>query len=788
MIRNYLKIALRNLQKNKLYSVINIGGLAVGMAVSLILLLYVYDEFSQNQFHEKKDLIYKVMRNQPMETGIGTGSSTSNLMAGAIMKDIPEVALAVRSNWGNNNLLSVGDKSIKKQGKYVDPGFITMFSFDLVKGSKQSALNEVESILLTESTARALFGDEDALGKMVKLDNDESVKVTGILKDVPSNSSLKFDYLLPWSLGEKLMPWMKAPQWGNFSYQTYVELKPNASLASANKKIKDLIGRYNEQNKESKLFLFPLNRWHLYSEFKDGKNTGGSIEYIRSFLILALSILIIACINFMNLSTARSEKRAREVGVRKVVGAGRGALVRQFLGESTMMALLSLFIAVVIVELTLPYFNGLTAETLTVPYSNPYAWCIAVGITVFTGILAGSYPAVFLSSFKPVKVLKGALKVGKTALRPRQALVVVQFAFATALILGTILIYKQILYIKSLPVGYEKDGLVAMGLEGPLYQNFEIFRRDAIASGAIIDGAITSQSITDAGSSSWGINWPDQKPGEEKIPIDQIVTTYHFTSTFGIKILQGREFAPDHPGDSNSIMLNESAVRLMRLKNPLGTQVRWQGSNREVVGVFKDFVWGSPYEPTAPMIIGHDPNWAGNMTLKLNPAKSVRANIATLEAVYKKHSPGYPFEYKFVDENFAQKFKTETLLGTLANWFAGLAIFISCLGLFGLAAFSAEQRRKEIGIRKVLGANVSQLWMNLSTEFLKLVGISFLIGAPAAWYFMDGWLSKYTYKTQISPWVFIATAIIAILVAVLTVSWQAIRAALANPVKSLRSE
>lgn len=788
MLRNYFKVALRNLRKNKLYSAINIGGLAVGMAVSLILLLYVYDEFSQNQFHEKKDRIYQVMRNQPTETGISTGGSASNVMAGAIMADVPEVALAVRTNWGNENLLSIGDKSIKKKGKYVDPGFLTMFSFELLKGSKTTALNEVESILLTESTARALFGSEQPMGKVLKLDNNESVKVTGILKDVPSNSSIRFDYLLPWALGEKLMPWMKAPQWGNFSFLTYVELKPNASLAAVNKKIKGLIGKHSESLKESELFLHPLKRWHLYGEFKNGVNTGGSIEYIRSFLILALSILIIACINFMNLSTARSEKRAREVGVRKVVGAGRSSLVRQFLGESSIMSLLSLLLAVIIVELCLPYFNGLTGEHLVVPYSNVNAWLIALAITLLTGILAGSYPALFLSSFNPVRVLKGTVKAGKHALRPRQILVVTQFAFATALILGTILIYKQISYIKSRPTGYDSKGLVQLPLEVPMYENYEIFRREALASGAVIDGALTSQGITDAGSSSWGIVWPGQKPGEDKLPIDQIVTTYHFTTTFGIQLLQGRDFATDHPGDTNSIMLNESAVRLMNLKNPLGTLVRWQGQNREVVGVFKDFIWGSPYEPTKPMIVGHDPNWAGNITMKLNPAKPVSSNLATLEAVYKKHCPGYPFQYKFVDENFAQKFKTETLLGTLANWFAGLAIFISCLGLFGLAAFSAEQRRKEIGIRKVLGANVSQLWFNLSTEFLKLVGISFLIGAPVAWYFMDGWLSKYTYRTEISPWVFVATAIIAILVAVLTVSWQAIRAALTSPVRSLRSE
>ncbi|RZK46386.1 MAG: FtsX-like permease family protein, partial [Pedobacter sp.] len=439
-------------------------------------------------------------------------------------------------------------------------------------------------------------------------------------------------------------------------------------------------------------------------------------------------------------------------------------------------------------ELALPYLNTISGKQLYVPYENTMAWVAAIAITLFTGVVAGSYPALFLSSFRPVKVLKGIIKTGSMSLRPRQILVVLQFSFAITLIIGTILIYKQIGYIKSKPVGYDRDGLVEMELEGKMYEHFERFRTAGIDAGAIADGVTTSGGITSSGASSWGVEWPSQKPGEDKIPIDMIATNYHFISTFGVKLSEGRDFSPAHPSDSLSVIVNESAVKLMRLQNPVGQKIRWQGQQRTIVGVVKDFVWGSPYEPTKPMIIGFWPEWAGSVSLRLNPTQSVSQSLAKLEKIYKSHNPGFPFEYRFIDSKFAEKFKTETLLGTIGNWFSGLAIFVSCLGLFGLAAFAAEQRKKEIGIRKVLGASVSVLWFNLSSEFLKLVAISFIIGSVAGWWLMSDWLSRYTYRTSIGFSVFARTGLVAIIVTLATISWQAIRAALVNPANTLRSE
>jgi ABC-type antimicrobial peptide transport system permease subunit len=638
--------------------------------------------------------------------------------------------------------------------------------------------------VLTESGAKSIFGNDEAMGKTIKLNKNRMVKVTGIIKDPPESASLKFNMLGSWELLEAEQQWVKTSGWGNYSFKTYALVKAGADVKKLNAKMSSLIARNDAFNKENKVFLYPFERIHLYDKFKNGVNTGGDIEYIRLFMFLAIGILLIACINFMNLSTARSENRAREVGVRKVVGARRISLIKQFIGESLLMAIVSFVFALVIVTLLLPYFNSIINKNLTIPYNVFNFWMAGLGITIITG----SYPALFLSAFKPVKVLKGLVKDGKTSLRPRQALVIIQFAFATCLILSTILIYNQINYIKNRPAGYNKDGLVEISQEGTLYEKFEEFRRDAIASGSVIDGSATSNTIANDGSSSWGVKWPGQLPGEDKIPIDQLVTTYHFTKTFGVKILKGRDFDRANPSDSLAIMMNESAVKLMRLKDPLGQIVNWQGQPRTVIGIIKDFILGRPGDPVKPLIVGYMKNWSGTATMRLNPALSVSNSLAKLEAVYKTYNPEYPFEYKFVDERYNEKFRTEKLLGTLANSFTILAIVISCLGLFGLASFSAEQRRKEIGIRKILGASIGSLWFNLSKEFIQLVLIAFFIGAAFSWYFMNEWLSNYTYHTQISIWVFLITIVISLAVTITTVSWQAIKAALTNPVKNLRSE
>jgi putative ABC transport system permease protein len=788
MIKSYFKIAWRNLIKNRLYSVINIGGLAVGMAVSFMLLLYVYNEFSFDKFNKNSPRLYQVLRNQPSNGEIMTGTATPIPLTPALIKDYPEIDKVTRTNWPYDYLMNYKNQGLKLSTMAADPAILDMFSFDFIYGNKQTALTDPSTIVLTESGAKALFGNINPVGLVIKVNNQSPLKVSAVIKDNPTNSSFNFKALISWQTLEAEQSWLKTSGWGNYSFQTYVMLKPGASLSSINSKIKYIVKRYDPNNKENTMFLYPYTQLHLYSDFKNGVNTGGAIDSVNLFFWLAIGILLIACINFMNLSTARSERRAREVGVRKAIGANRFALIKQFMGESLLMAFAALILSIILILLLISSFNNIIHLQLTLPYSNLWAWGAALGVTILTGLVAGSYPAIFLSSFKPVKVLKGQLITTKGTVRPRQVLVIVQFTFAVCLILSSIFIYKQITYIKDRPVGYDRNGLVDLPVEGVMVNKFESFRQDAINAGAITDGAMTSMSITNNGSNSWGITWQGQLPGEDKLPIDQMVVTYHFTDTYGLKIIEGRDFSIASPSDSAAIMLNQAAVKLMRFKEPLGQMVNYQGSPRKVIGVIDNFVWGSPYEPVKPAIIGYSKGWVGNIALRLNPAKSVSASLAILQNIYKKYNPEYSFEYKFTDEKFNQKFNNERLLGTMSSGFTCLAIIISCLGLFGLASFSAEQRKKEIGIRKVLGASTGNLWFNLSQEFVWLVSISFIAGSAISGYYIHHWLYKYTYHTSLSFWVFAITMFLSLAICLLTVSWQAIKAALANPVHSLRSE
>lgn len=618
MFKNYLKIAWRSLINNKLYSAINIGGLGVGMAVSFMLLLYVYNEFTYDGFHENKDRLYSVLRNQPSNGEIYTNGSTPVPAAAALQKDYPEIESVARSTWGGDQLFNYNNKPLKINTLVADESFLSMFTVQFVKGNKNDVFKDPSSIILSESAAKSIFGDADPMGQTVKVNAKTPLKVTGIFKDLPKNSRFRFKAFESWKKYEADNQWVRQSGWGNYSFQTYVLLKPGVDLDKLNKKINKVVERYDPNNKENQLFLYPFVKGHLYGQFKNGVNTGGAIEYVRLFLFLAIGILLIACINFMNLSTARSERRSREVGIRKVVGARRIAIIQQFLGESVLTAFLSFIVAVLIMMATIGYFNEVINKQLTIPFTNTWAWVAAILVTLLTGVLAGSYPALFLSSFKPVKVLKGISKTGKKTLYSRQVLVVVQFVFATCLILSSILIYKQITYIKNRPVGYSQNGLIEIDLEEGMVKSFDSFRNDIIASGAAVDATEGSGSIASANSSSWGINWPGQLPGEDKIPIDQIVTSFHFISTYKLELVKGRDYIPGRMADSLSLIMNESAVKLMRLKEPLGQIVKWQGRNCTVVGIVKDFVWGSPYEPVKPAIIGFDKNWANQIGIRLN--------------------------------------------------------------------------------------------------------------------------------------------------------------------------
>jgi putative ABC transport system permease protein len=787
MIKNYFKIAWRNLTRNKISSLINIGGLAIGMAVSFMLLLYVYNEYIFDKFHTNGDRLYQVFKNQPTYGGIRTKWFTPQLLAGALKKDIPEIANAARINEPKDVVIFYKDKGLKFNTVAVDPDILNMFSFNFVQGNKGSALSDPSSIIFTESTAKAIFGNINPVGQVIKFGNQFPMKVGAVIKDNP-NSSFNFKVIISWEAFLSQQPWLKGENWDNYSYATYVLLKPGTSSNTVNVKIKNLIGQHFAPDKEVKLFIYPFTDLHLRGDFKNGVNAGGRIDYVRLFLFMAIGILVIACINFMNLSTARSERRAREVGIRKAIGARRITLIKQFMGESLLMALVALMLSLVLIITLLPVFGNIIGIQLNIPYSNIWVWLITFIITVITGLFAGSYPALFMSSFNPVKVLKGQFVNTRSTIRPRQVLVVIQFTFAICLVISSIFVYKQINYIKDLPIGYNRSGLIELPIDGAMYDKFESFRQDAISAGAITDGAIISEPITTITGATWKNKWPGQLPGEDKLPIDCIAATYHMFDTYQIKVIQGRDFAKDRPSDSTAVVLNEAAVKLMRLKDPIGQKIAWMNAERTIIGVVKDFVWGSPYEAVKPTIIGFSKDWIGNIGLRLNPANSISKNIRILQEIYKRYNPYYPFDYKFTDESFSNKFKTEQQLGTMAVMFTFLAIIISCLGLFGLASFSAERRGKEISIRKILGAGTAGLWLKLSQEFLKLVFVSFVIGAAISWYNINQWLNTYTYHTTFSVWVFVATLFLSIILCLIAVSWQAIKAAWVNPIKSLRSE
>jgi ABC-type antimicrobial peptide transport system permease subunit len=787
MIKNYIKTAWRNIRKHFAFSLINAGGLTLGMASCLMLLLYVSYHLNYDKQFTNINNLYMVENNQPGDGKTYTFAATPGVMAAAIKSDVPGVANAVRmGNYMANGLLTYKDKIVRKNGLFADDGFFNMFSYKFLAGNAASALKSPNSIVITRDLADILFGYKDPMNQVIRRNDKTPLTVTGVIENLPPNESFQFDYVLPFQIFEAEVPWTKTAGWGSNFCQTVVQLKNPAAFKGADAVIRKMIDSH-QNNYKAEAMLFPYAKMHLYSNFENGKSVGGMIDQIKLFWILAISILLIACVNFMNLSTARSEERAREVGIRKAVGSSRLSLMWQFIIESVMLSVIALLFAVVLLLLTLPAFNNLLHTHLSIPFDNGYAWLVACNLAIFTGVIAGSYPAFYLSSFQPVKVLKGIFKGGSAALPLRQVLVVLQFGCAVFLITATICIYRQIKFIQDKSIGYDKGNLVEIAVEGNLNDHPDVLINELKRENAISNATTLSQSITQNGSNTWSLTWPGKR-ADEKVLIDVLWFGYDFLHTAGVKLIEGREFSSQFPADTagKTVMINQTFAKLMNIKHPVGTVINY-GTPYTIVGVYQDFVWGSPYKKIPPMVSGCS-NKGNVIAMRLNSNKSISACMALISKKLKALNPAYPPTVNFVDSDFAKKFENEQLLAKLANIFGGLAIIISCLGLFGLAAYAAEQRTKEIGIRKVLGAGISNLVALLSKDFLILVGIAIAFAVPLSIWALNKWLQNYEYRTELSWWIIALAGLITITIALLTVSFQAVKAAVANPVKSLRSE
>jgi putative ABC transport system permease protein len=786
MFKNYLKVAFRNLVRNKGFSIINISGFAIGMASAILILLWIRYELSYDRFHRHPERLYQVWSSDELDGGIRSLVFTPQMLAPALKKDYPEVEDAARIGWSFPSLFSYKDKKLKITGTWADPSFLTMFNFPVLRGDARTALHDPYSVVITQRMAKKLFGDEDPIGKLVKIDNSENFTVTALLKDVPDNTQFEIEYL-------NSSEYLKAKgyfdtDWTDISIRTFALLKPGTSLSNINAKIKDIDVRYSGNRTKTTSFLYPVSDVRLYSDFKNGKAVGGRIEILRTFGLTAVFILLIACINFMNLSTARSEKRAKEVGIRQVSGALKKSLISQFLGESVLMALIAGIFALIIVQACLPAFNQLTQKRLFLDFGNVWFWMAALGFILFTGLLAGSYPAFYLSAFKPVSVLKGSFKKINALITPRKVLVVLQFSFAIVLIISTIIVQQQIQYAQQRKTGYDKNNLIYLYLEGDMVKHYDLIKNELLNSGTALSMSRSFAPLTEVYSSGFSLSWQGKGPNT-KIVFNRSSTDGNLVKTAGLKLIQGRDIdVQNYPTDSTACLINESAAKAMGFKNPLGQTITDDPITWHIVGVFKDFIMESPYQPIKPLMFKGPKDGLNVLNIKLNRDRSTEQNLAKAAEIFKTYNPEYPFDYHFVDEEYAKKFNDERLTGKLAGLFAGLTIFISCLGLFGLATFMAENRIKEIGVRKVLGASITNITILLSKDFVKLVITALLIATPVAWWLGSQWLTKFDYRIGISAWIFVFAGLSAILIALMTVGYQSIKAATANPVKNLRTE
>jgi putative ABC transport system permease protein len=789
MIRNYFKITLRNLLKSKTFSGINVLGLALGMACSLMIMLWIRDERAVDAFHANKDQLYRIYMREYFSGKVQGVIWTPGPLAEELKKSVPEIEMSTPFSWTIQQTFSVGSKIHKEATNWASGDFFKMFSYKLLQGTPEAALRDRGSIAISRDMAEAFFGSpEAAIGKAIRYDNRKEMTVSAVFENVGANSSLKFDCLMTWDAYVDDNGWAK--DWGNTDPLTFFKLRKDADPAKVETKMRRLLDKTNRDGGKpykTQLAMQPFHEYYLNSNIKDAKMDGGRIEYVQLFSFVAVFILLIACINFMNLATARSSRRAKEVGVRKVVGAMRSMLAGQFMGEALLIAGLSAALAVVLVALLLPAFNSLTSKQMVLPWSEPLFWGVIAGLLAATGLLAGSYPALFLSSLNPVRILKGALKFDSRSVWVRQGLVVFQFGLSVILIVGMIVIYRQVGFVQNKNLGFDRENLVYFPIEGELFNKFDLLKEQLTQVPGIKQ--VSHMTATPASNSNGtdGITWPGSDPNNQ-VRFTPVGVGYDFTKTMNLRMTDGRDFSKSFPTDSSGVIVNETAVKVMGLKDPVGREINWGKTKVRIVGVLKDFHFQSLHNAIRPLIAylgARQPQ--GSVVVRIQAGKTPET-LAAMERICKKLNPNVPFTYAFTDQEYARQYQSEQVVGKLAGYFASLAIFISCLGLFGLAAFTAEQRTKEIGVRKVLGASIAGIVGLLSRDFLRLVVMAIVLASPVAWYIMRQWLQGFAYQIDIEWWMFALAGIIAVLIAVFTISFQSIRAAMVNPVRSLRSE
>jgi putative ABC transport system permease protein len=790
MFKLNLKIAYRNLWKNSLSSIINVVGLSVGLASCLLLLMYAEQEWNHDRQFKKADRTYQAMVNLYDNHGAisRTIGLSANILGATLQESFPEVTEMSRTTHLYDRLIARGQQSFKVKSRYADPAFLSLFNFEFIHGQAAQALLEPNSIVLTETTAKRLFGRSDVLHQVLTFENQATLRVSGVVKDPPTNITYGFEAVTPWALFEKLNSWPRRPNWGNKDFFTLFNLHPDADLRLLNEKLKGFVARHDALSRED-VFLYPLSQLHLYGDFVNGKAVGGQIQQVRLFVGLSFSILIIACINFINLATAYARKRAKEVGIKKTIGASRSSLIYQFLLESFLLTTISMTFAIAFVELSLPWFNQLLESDLKIDYGDPRNSLLLLAFLLLTSVLAGLYPAFYLSKFQAMQAFKPEVQArGLSGLSLRQVMVVLQFSFAVLLIALTLTIYRQLDTIRNRPLGYETEALVEIPHEGLLYLKYDLLKSRLLSSAAVTAVASSSTSITNKNSSIRDLQWEGMPESGRLVDFDQIYTTYDFFKTMGIKLLAGRDFHQEIASDTAALLLSSKAVQLMNLRQPLGAQITFQGEKRQVVGVFEDIVWGDRSKFSDPMVIAYEEGISDVITMRLNPEKSISKSTAIIKQILLELNPNFPADIRFIDQLNEKKLKNESNLATLAQVFGALAILISCCGLYGLSAHSALQRTKEIGVRKVLGASLLEIMQLLSFSFLKLVGIAIVLSFPLAYYLSSTWLSGFEVHSPISPFIFLFTALFTLMLSLLTVSWQTYRAAVANPVKALKYE